>query len=327
MGRSELQKNMYGKYSDDEDKEIYLKELEKSIYTYIKTGVKNTQLDNLAELKEEFQKKYKERFNAGKIAKAISQLSAERISHFEKIYKPGFERGDIVCEKKKQEIDVGQISDHIEKIVIEVAYDNLQEVIKDTAYLSHMNMLYELYEYEERLRKKEEEYKKGLEKFEKIDDILKCLGKVRRMQIKQLQKQVNISENKLQSLLIKNKKYFNIREKTKTIQISLSPEGRKYCEYVMNSQQNYSKSTLDQLVYKNCDRMMEVIENACDKKLEFDLKLEEISPEKDRALQVKCHRVMQKIIVATEEFYQYRIEESEYRENEKNRIRIPREWI
>ena len=147
------------------------------------------------------------------------------------------------------------------------------------------------------------------------------------MQIKQLQKQVNISENKLQSLLIKNKKYFNIREKTKTIQISLSPEGRKYCEYVMNSQQNYSKSTLDQLVYKNCDRMMEVIENACDKKLEFDLKLEEISPEKDRALQVKCHRVMQKIIVATEEFYQYRIEESEYRENEKNRIRIPREWI
>lgn len=332
MVRTELQKNIYAKYSDDKEKEIYLKELEKSLYAYIKLGVKNTQLDNWAELEEEFRKKYEERLNVKKIAKTMSNLIAERINQFENIYEQKIESRseDIIGNEKKQEIDVEKISVHIEKTIVAVACDNLPEIINDIAYLSHMNMVYELYEHEEYMRKKEEEYKKGLEKFKKMEDILKSLNKVRRMQIAQLQKQVNIPENKLWSLLNQNKQYFNIRENVKTIQISLSPEGKKYCEYVMNSQQSYSKSTLDRLVYKNCDRLMEAIENSCDRGLEFDFELEEISPEKDRAIHTKCHRVMKKIITATEEIYKFGIntiiEESEDIENEKNRIRIPRGW-
>ena len=75
---------------------------------------------------------------------------------------------------------------------------------------------------------------------------------------------------------------------------------------------------------------MESLENSYDRGLEFELKLEEISPEKDRAIQSKYRRLMKKFISENEEVYTvqgYIInEEKESVYNEKNRIRIPREW-
>lgn len=334
MGKNEWQKISYIEERNDDEKEIYLQELGKSVHSYIKTGVRNTQLDDLIELEEEFQKKYEDRFNVKKVAELISQSSIERISQIEKTYWLKIEKknDDTICEEKKQQIDVKKVSDHIAEIVVEVAYNKLQNVIKDTAYLSHMNMLYELYEQEERLRREEAEYEKISEKFQKMADITKSLSQERRMKIEQLQKQTDISEKELESLLNRYEKYFNIRKKKESIQISLSPAGKKYYDYIMNSKQKYSKKTLEQVVYKNCDRLMESLENSYDRGLEFNLKLEEISPEKDRALQAKYHKLMQKFISENEEIYTakgYIIneeKESVYRNNEKNRIRIPREW-
>lgn len=334
MGKSEWQKISYIEDRNDDEKEIYLKELGKSVHSYIKTGVRNTQLEDLIELEEEFQKKYEERFNVRKIAELISQSSIERISQIEKTYWLKLEKksDDTICEENKRQIDVKKVSDHIAEVVVEVAYNKLQNVIKDTAYLSHMNMLYELYEQEERLRRKEEEYEKISEKFQKMADITRSLSQERRMKIEQLQEQTDISEKELESLLNMYEKYFNIRKKKESIQISLSPAGKKYYDYIMNSKQKYSKKTLEQIVYKNCDRLMESLETSYDRGLEFNLKLEEISPEKDRALQTKYHKLMQKFISENEEVYTakgYIIneeKESVYRNNEKNRIRIPREW-
>lgn len=62
-------------------------------------------------------------------------------------------------------------------------------------------MLYELYEQEERLRSEEEEYEKISEKFQKMADITRSLSQERRMKIEQLQKQTDISEKELESLL------------------------------------------------------------------------------------------------------------------------------
>ena len=68
---------------------------------------------------------------------------------------------------------------------------------------------------------------------------------------------------------------------------------------------------------------MESLETSCDRGLEFNLKLEEISPEKDRALQTKYHKLMQKFISENEEIYTengYIINEEKermYRNNEK----------
>lgn len=335
MGKGEWQKISYIKnINDDNEKEMYLKELGNSVHSYIKTGVKSTQLDDLIELEEEFSKRYEERFDVKKIAEVISRSSVEKISQIEKIYLGKLEDKscNTISEKKKQEIAMKKVSDYIEEIVIEVAYNKLQKVIKDTAYLSHMNMLYELYEQEERLRREEEEYERISEEFQKMADITKSLSKERRMKIEKLQKQVDISEKELGSILNRNGKYFNIRQKKENIQISLSPTGKKYYEYIMNSQKKYSRNTLEGLVYKNCDRLMESLENSYDRGLEFDLKLEEISPDKDRALQSKYHRLMKKFISENEETYTVKgyiineEKESVYRENEKNRFRIPREW-
>ena len=77
---------------------------------------------------------------------------------------------------------------------------------------------------------------------------------------------------------------------------------------------------------------MESLENSYDRGIEFELKLEKISPEKDRALQFKYHRITEKFISEIEDSYStknYIIKEekeSVHANNEKNRIRIPREW-
>ena len=236
--------------------------------------------------------------------------------------------------RKKQEIDIKISSDIIKEVVIQSVYDNvidkLKKIIKDTAYLSHVNMLYELYEQEERLRREEAEYEKIAEQFQKMADITKSLIKERRMKIERLQQQVDISEKELDNLLDRYEKYFNIRKKKEGIQISLSPIGKKYYDYIMNSQQKYSRNTLEKLVYKNCDKLMESIENSYNRGLEFNLKLEELSPERDRAIQSKYHRLAKKFISEHEEIYTanaYIInEDKESVYNEKNRIRIPRQW-
>lgn len=328
MGKSERQRISYIiDRNDDDEKEIYLKELGESVHSYIKTGVKNTQLDDLIELEEEFREKYEERFNVKEIAESISKLSAERMLQIEKTYWREIE-------KKKQEIDIKKVSDDIKEVVIEIVYDNvidkLKKVIKDTAYLSHMNMLYELYEQEERLRREVAEYEKISKQFQKMADITKRLSKERRMKIEQLQQQVDISEKELDNLLNRYEKYFNIREKKESVQISLSPTGKKYYDYIVNSQHKYSKNTLERLVYKNCNTLIESIENSYNRGLEFNLNLEELSPERDRAIQSKYHRLTKKFISENEEIYTVKgyiiKEEKESGYNEKNRIRIPREW-
>ncbi len=53
--------------------------------------------------------------------------------------------------------DINKVSDYITEMVVEIACHKLENVIKDTAYISHVNMLYELYEHEGRLRREEAE--------------------------------------------------------------------------------------------------------------------------------------------------------------------------
>lgn len=328
MGKSERQKisNIIDKYDDDE-KEIYLKELGESVHSYIKTGVKNTQLDNLIELEVEFRGKYEERLNVEKIAELISQSNTERMSRIEKKHL-------LELEKREQEINMKKIFDvimeEITQSVYDEVYDKLQKIIKDTAYLSHVNMLYELYEQEERLRREEAEYEKISKQFQKMIDITKSLIKERRMKIELLQQQVDISEKELDNLLNRHSKYFNIREKKDGIQISLSPIGRKYYDYIMNSQQKYSRDILEKLIYKNCDKLMESIENSYGRGIVFNLNLEELSPERDRAIQSKYYRLTKRFISENEDIYTARAyminEERERVYNEKNRIRIPRGW-
>ena len=331
MGKGEVFRNSY--MNDDDKKEVYLKELGDSLHNYIRTGVKNEQLDDLVELEEVFQERYEERFDIQKITEMISQSSKRKVTEIEKRYIQEIKEIDNKTKEKNIfKCSIEQASAQIISTVIDILCDKLQNVVRDAAYLSHVNLLYELYEREERLRREEQEYEKISEEYQKMANIASNLSKRRRMEIEQLEKQVNMSQEELEYLLNQNQKYFNIREKQENIQISLSPQGRKYYDYIMNSQEKYSQEALNQFVYKNCNRIMESLENSYDRGIEFELKLEKISPEKDRALQFKYHRITEKFISEIEDSYStknYIIKEekeSVHANNEKNRIRIPREW-
>lgn len=174
--KNELRKNCVIDGCEDKEKEEYINELSNSLRNYIKTGVKNYQLDEFIGLEETFQKKYNEQFN--------------------------------------------------------LSNQQLEKTLRDAAYLSHINMLYELYEQEEVLRKEENEYEQQLEKFEKMPNVLRTLYEKKRVEINILQKQANVSQSELMCLLARNKKYFNICPKAKEVQISLSAKGKKYYNYL-----------------------------------------------------------------------------------------------
>ncbi|MEY8391884.1 hypothetical protein AALA98_11000 [Lachnospiraceae bacterium 45-W7] len=341
MKKSEFWKKSYIDERDEQEKETFLRELGNSVHNYIKTGVKNRQLEDLIELEAEFNQKYEERFDTKKIAEQISEFSKESLIGIVEKYKEKMERAAISegnAEDRAYSVDtiyrmqLGEASDEIYEIVVEKMSDNLNTVIRDMAYLSHMNMLYELYEREEQLRREEEEYDRISQKYQKIADIMKNLSQKRRMQLEQLQEQTDISQKELEKILNRNSKYFNMRQKLESIQISLSPSGKKFYEHIMDSQEKFSREAANQLIYKNCDRLMEALENSYVGGLEYELKLESLSSDRERALQSKYHEITQRFISDNEDMYmplKYAMrkeKERVYKNNEKNRITIPREW-
>ena len=203
MGKGEVFRNSY--MNDDDKKEVYLKELGDSLHNYIRTGVKNEQLDDLVELEEVFQERYEERFDIQKITEMISQSSKRKVTEIEKRYIQEIKEIDNKTKEKNIfKCSIEQASAQIISTVIDILCDKLQNVVRDAAYLSHVNMLYELYEREERLRREEQEYEKISEEYQKMANIASNLSKRRRMEIEQLEKQVNMSQEELEYLLNQN---------------------------------------------------------------------------------------------------------------------------
>jgi hypothetical protein len=325
-------KSFFKEENDDLERETYLKELGESVHRYLKTGVKNKQLDDLVFLEKKFQEKYEQRFDIKSIASKISENSKEII--LEIGFAEHIAEKDSSCDASK-EMDFSikkKASDQIINVIDEVVNNNLQKILKDTAYLSHVNMLYEIYEQEERLRREEREFDRRSEKFPKMADVTKKLSERRRMELEELEQQVNMSQKELEDLLNGCSMYFNVRGRKENVQISLSTKGRKYNEYILNSQKIYSNDALNQLVYKNCNSLMESLEISYERGMQYELKLEGLNPDKERVIKHKYHRISQEFIAASEDIYSTRDyilnvkKVSADRSNEKNRFRIPDEW-
>ncbi|MCI8299642.1 MAG: hypothetical protein HFI69_04705 [Lachnospiraceae bacterium] len=333
MRKAEFWKKSYIDEKDEREKETYLKELGYSVHNYIKTGVKNRQLEAWSDLEEQFFQKYEERFVTEKIAEQISEFSKDSLIELVKECKEKLTDAAISADKL-YDLQWVETSDKIYRIMVEKVSCTLNEVIRDTAYLSHMNMLYELYEKEEQLRREKEEYDRISEKYQKMADVLKNLSKQRHMELEQLQKQTNIPQKELEKLLGQYSKFFNMRPKLDGIQISLSPSGKKFFDHVMDVQEKFSRESVNQLIYKNCDAIMESLENSYEGGIEYELKLENLSPEREHALQSKYHGIAQKVISDREEMYHplschyvmIKEKESMFKNNEENRFTIPRNW-
>lgn len=323
MAKSELKKAFtFTNDYNEEKRNLYLREMCESVCRYIKTGVKNKQLEELIPIEDEFRKKYEKRFDTSKIVENIRNLE----------YNKSFNDFIAVIEDengRKNEVLVQKFYGQIMEDVLTTIQQELEEIIRDTAYLSHMNVLYELYTREEKLKYEEEKFQKLSEKYQLMADIAELLSKQRRMELEDLRRSENVSYEDMRRLLSDCSEYFNIRTRNEKTEISLSPTGRKYIEYILNKEKTYSYEALNQLVYENCDSLMDALENSCEKGIKFELKLKEISADRERAIKHKYFRTWQAIMADKEEGYSINnivLELEERAEDEESSYRISDVW-
>ena len=128
-------------------------------------------------------------------------------------------------------------------------------------------------------------------------------------------------------------KYFNIKENKKEINVSLSPTGRKFYEYVLNNEKIYSSKVVNEIVYKNCSSIIDSIEKSVEINSIADLNLEEVGPCEKRSLTYRYYQAVADILSERNETYlNYNMYFKGRKNNEGNekriekRIKIPEQW-
>lgn len=351
MGKMQIQNKIsfWEDEYDDQEKEVYLKELGGAVQNYIKTGIENKQLDDMIILEKQFQEKYKQRFDVGEIVNNLFDINSENIQKLE------FE--DLLS---AEELEENQFSDircaldnvmhdfsddvvqmmkecisrslaEIKEAALKHARRKMEEVLKDAAYLSHINMLYELYEEEKKLRKQQKEFEQISKHYQNMAVLARKLSEYKRVEIEEVEEKVGISQDEFVKILNGCKKYFNIRNRKDGIQVSLSPIGRKYTEYTFYYDSKYTDAVLNQIVYTNCDRLLTSLKNSCNKGVVYEVKLKGLMPDNERVIKHMFHNVLYEVMSEKEDMYpkiNFCITEPEESEDsdEENRIRIPEVW-
>lgn len=286
------------KFMFEDDAEIrddYLAEWGKAVQNYIKTGVRREQLEDLLDIKELFQKKYQERFEIKKMIEAAFQSSRDKIkdnNYLKDNIKYGSENISQELMTQFEDIYLQALFATVEKTL----FSNFDKALKDAAYLSHANMLYELYEQEERIRREEREFKEMSEKFQNLADIMQQISKQRRMELRQIEQCLNLSEQELSELLQDCSEYFNIRQRKDHYIVSLSPEGKRFKDFIFGQKHNYSEETLNQLIYKNCINILEGVKKSYASRVRQDPKLDGMRPENERAVRHKYRETLIEIL-------------------------------
>ena len=168
-------------YVDDkEKKDRYIGEIETAIQKYIKTGKTTKQLDELLKHEDEFLKKYRKKFDYSAISKNISEIQKESTEEIEKSVNSILSHriNTNMTDSLIKEVSIECVNRVMEQVLSNIS-ENLQKVIDDCAYMSHMNMLFEMYQKEYELRREEEEFRKISEEFKMLADIAKMLSEQR----------------------------------------------------------------------------------------------------------------------------------------------------
>ena len=277
MGKSELLGDYFlGKENGDSEKEDFLREFGESLRNFIKTGVENKQLEKLVAVKEKFQETFEKRFRIEEILVEISEISVKKTLELVKEKNSALENHGAVPSDGSEMLNC--VSEEASKI-ISIELKNLLEKefftsIRDMAYLSHANMLYELYRKETKIRREEKEFEEVSEKCIEMPMIVREINEERRMMLDALGKKMDLEEKKVEKILMSHKKYFNVYEKQDGIQISLSPVGKKFYNYRKNISRQYSNEVVGFASY---------------------VKFDNLPPEMERSLQSRYGYVMKKL--------------------------------
>ena len=335
MNKFETEINGFTDY-EEEDREEYLKELGESLHKYINTGVKSQQLDELLTIEVEFRRRYQERFDVAKVIEAAVKETKGCLEKKNKFISTEFStisKGkihELVSDSYDEAFDKKELQNEIFDNLCKNILNSVLPILKDVAYLSHVNMLYELYEREQKFRQEQKEYEEISEEYPKIAELTKMLSEKKKMNLNELDRQLNISKEEVLNTLSRNSQMFNIRDKKNAVKVSLSPKGKKFNNYFLNSSHNISNETYNKLLYKNCNMLIESLENSCERKVVYQIKLEGIKPEALRAIEFKYYRTANKLIADKEEMYTNRMDLEEKKERvcsigEKVIYKIPRE--
>lgn len=294
-------KGAYKKFNDDEEKEIYLKEIEKSLHRYIRGEVKNNQLEELKEYYEEFQEKYEKIFSGRELVQELVNNIIKINKEVEESYKEILKNNEGKEELELFNFDI--IGFDYKEAMTEMLNESIQYIIKDVVYLSHMNLMYDLYEKEEDLKRIEHEYDIITDKYQDLSKIMEIIRVNKRMDFEVILKEENIAREDLDELLMRNEKYFNIRKQRSKMKISLSPEGRKYLYYLENRKGLYSKKELNDIIHKNVYSIYDSIDNSIEKEIQINPKLYDLDPELERIIRNKQSTIMGKIVSKIEPSY------------------------
>lgn len=272
---------------DDNEKEEYLEELGGAVHNYIRNGVKNRQLEELLEQEEEFQDRYRECFGISELIRAIEEDSRKKIEE---------------DRRQGEEKELQQLRDNMESFLQSVfssvektLESELNRIVRDAVYLSHANMLYELYEKEDSLRREEKKFREMSDRFRELADISERISRQRRMEVKELERESHISEQKLMHLLDHCHGLFNVRQKNNTFLVSLSPEGKRYSDFISNDKNSYSDEMLNQQTYKNCTSIIDSFRNSCHYKICHRPQLVGLRPDNERAIMHRYYQAMEEI--------------------------------
>ena len=77
------------------------------------------------------------------------------------------------------------------------------------------------------------------------------------MELKELENQVEISEQELGNMFSRCEGYFNVRPNKDKCMISLTPTGKRFKEYIVKTEKKYDDTVWNQLIYKNCNNIID----------------------------------------------------------------------
>lgn len=219
---------------NEQERNEYINDLGNSVRMYVKTGNKNELLCNFL------------------------QHASEINSEFKRILKEQEHISKVLLETVSIQLE----DDMIDKTKPKQLVKQLEECTKRVIYLSHLNMLYNLYTREMQIREEQNNYRKETEKFPKLYNIAQKINAERRITCDKLIEIFSLSDEEYCFITNKYDKYFNLhRRKDGAItQISLAPLGKNYLTYMQDMENSFSQSQVDMIVMKNFEILMQTIQ-------------------------------------------------------------------
>lgn len=330
MDKSYMEVNAYSKYNiNDQEKEELLIEFGDAVRKYIHEGERTQQLDEFLKARSQIKSAYKKNLDGAAIIKEYDEIYGEIYDgthlkikatstpkhvttnkvkvHFRSLKGNDFQYNlpnSVICRKEKEDE-----RKKLRQEMLEEWNRRLEQEIKDIAYLSHINMLYDLYEREKKLREEQKEYESISQQYQHLAKITKLLSEERKLELRQLENQLSIGDKELLQTIQDNAEFFNIKrgrirsDNREVVKISLSPCGRKFNHYMVDEKHLIDKSMLNELVYKNGVKILDGIEQTCDNHFTRDLEFDGISPEYERALNSKYYSVSSRILANMKNMY------------------------